>query len=268
MYANEASQSETVLISNASPPKRPELILLAEDNAVDQRVALVNLNSLGYGADIAHNGIEVLNAVEDRRYDIVLMDCQMPDLDGYEVTKEIRQRERGRHRAWIIGMTAQTVGDREKGLAAGIDDYVKKPIRREELRAALERSRPRAAKPFDDATLSALVEEGDFEISELIDLFVAGAPASIAAMRLALEKYDPEQLVIAAHTLKGTCANFGALPLRELCAQIEQAGLSGGTPGAADLVVSAEKEMVRLIEALESYRSAVPGAERTSLKAR
>jgi CheY-like chemotaxis protein len=114
MYANEASQSETVLISNASPPKRPELILLAEDNAVDQRVALVNLNSLGYGADIAHNGIEVLNAVEDRRYDIVLMDCQMPDLDGYEVTKEIRQRERGRHRAWIIGMTAQTVGDREK----------------------------------------------------------------------------------------------------------------------------------------------------------
>ena len=82
-------------------------------------------------------------------------------------------------------------------------------------------------KPFDDKALRILVEEGDFEVSELVDLFVATAPASISEMRLALEKSNLEHLVIIAHTLKGTCANFGADPLRELCAQIEQAGVSG-----------------------------------------
>lgn len=103
------------------------------------------------------------------------------------------------------------------------------------------------------------MEEGDFELSELIDLFVAGAPASIAGMRLALEKSNPEHLMITAHTLKGTCGNFGAAPLRELCAQIEQAGLSGDTHSGADLVASAEKELDRLIDALESFRIAAQG---------
>jgi two-component system sensor histidine kinase/response regulator len=258
MHPNEAPQPETSLIPAASPSKRKERILLAEDTTVDRRVALVNLNRLGYDADMAENGIEALNALEHRRYDIILMDCQMPDLDGYEVTKEIRRREQGGHRTWIIGLTAQTGGDREKCLSAGMDDYVGKPLRREELRAALERSAPRPAKPFEEDALRTLVEEGDFELSELIDLFVAGAPVSILEMRLALEKSNPEQLVIAAHTLKGTCGNFGASPLRELCAQIEQAGLSGDMHSSADLIVSAEKELDRLVEALESYRNAAP----------
>jgi CheY-like chemotaxis protein len=221
---------------------------------VDQRIALVNLNRLGYDADIARNGIETLNALEHRRYDIILMDCQLPDLDGYEVTKEIRRRERGGHRTWIIGLTAQTAGDRDKCLTAGMDDYVSKPLHREELRVAMDRSAPRPAKPFDDDALRTLMEEGDFELSELIELFVVGAPASIAEMRLALEKSDPEHLVITAHTLKGTCGNLGAAPLRELCAQIEQAGLSGETHSSADLIVSAEKELDRLIDALVSYQ--------------
>jgi two-component system, sensor histidine kinase and response regulator len=141
--------------------------------------------------------------------------------------KEIRRRERGGHHTWIIGVAVQAAGDREKCLAAGMDDYLSKPIRREDLRTALERSAPRLSKPFDDQALHVLVEEGDFEVSELVDLFVASAPASISEIRLALENSNLEHLVIIAHTLKGTCANFGADPLRELCAQIEQAGVSG-----------------------------------------
>jgi CheY-like chemotaxis protein len=251
-------EPETFLIPAASLSKGKERILLAEGMAVDQRVALVNLNRLGYDADMAQNGIEALDATANQRYDIILMDCQMADLDGYEVTREIRQRERGDHRSWIIGMTAQTAGDREKCLSAGMDDYLSKPLHRDELRAALERSAPRPAKPFDDHVLRTLMEEGDFEPSELIDLFVAGAPASIAEMRQALEKSNPQDLVITAHTLKGTCANFGASPLRELCARIEQAGLSGDLQNCAHLIVSAAQELDRLIEALESYRDAAP----------
>jgi CheY-like chemotaxis protein len=120
---------------------RKERILLAEDNAVNQRVALGNLQKLGYNADVAANGLEVLVAVESKQYDIILMDCQMPDLDGYEVTKEIRRREQGRPGIWIIAMTANVMaGDREKCLAAGMDDYIGKPLRRAELNAALERA--------------------------------------------------------------------------------------------------------------------------------
>jgi two-component system, sensor histidine kinase and response regulator len=254
MHPDEAPKPDASLIPTASPAKGKERILLAQNATVDQRVALENLHMLGYHADLAQNGIEALNALEHRRYDIILMDCQMPDLDGYEVTKEIRRHERGGHRTWIIGMTAQTAEDREKCLTAGMDDYVRKPLPLEELRAALERSAPRPAEPFDDHALRTLLEEGDFELSELIDLFVVGAPASMAEMRLALETSDPEHLVITAHTLKGTCGNFGATPLRELCAQIEQAGMSGDPHGSSDLIVSAEKELGRLIDALESYR--------------
>jgi two-component system, sensor histidine kinase and response regulator len=121
-------------------PLRKERILLADDNEINQRVALGNLRRLGYDADVAASGLEVLRALEEKGYDIILMDCQMPDLDGHEVTREIRRREGGNHRVWIIAMTADVMtGIREKCLASGMDDYLGKPLRRAELNAALER---------------------------------------------------------------------------------------------------------------------------------
>src|SRR3984893_12693601 len=170
---------------------RKERVLLAEDDAVNQLVALGNLRKLRYNTDVATNGIEVLNALEGKRYDVILMDCQMPDLDGYEVTKEIRRRERSGNRTWIIAMTANVmVGDREKCRTAGMDDYISKPLSPAELRAALERGAARPVNPFDDDALCNLMEDGDDESAQL----VASAPTSIADMPPALERSSAADL--------------------------------------------------------------------------
>ncbi len=116
-------------------------VLVAEDNAVNVRVTMMQLAKLGCQADLAGNGFEVLAAVERSNYDVILMDCQMPEMDGYEATRQLRQRVGDRLR--IIAVTAHAMeGDREKCLQAGMDDYITKPVRLAELRAALERARP------------------------------------------------------------------------------------------------------------------------------
>jgi CheY-like chemotaxis protein len=123
-------------------------ILLAEDNLVNQKVILAQLSQLGYTAQVAANGLETLQALEMNSYDAILMDCQMPELDGYETTRTIRQREQGSDARYssklpmyIVALTANAIeGDREKCLAAGMDDYVSKPVRLPDLQSALERS--------------------------------------------------------------------------------------------------------------------------------
>jgi two-component system sensor histidine kinase/response regulator len=240
-------------------PKRKERILLAEDNVVNQRVALGNLEKLGYTAQVVTNGIAVLEALENQKYDIILMDCQMPDLDGYQTTREIRQREKNSRHTWIIAMTANVmVGDREKCLAVGMDDYVSKPLRREELRAALDRVQVGTMPPLDEKTLRTLQRDGEDEFAELIELFITSAPGSIAEMARAIEESDPKALAIAAHTLKGSCSNWGPSPLRERCAEIEKMGRNGTVEGAADVVASANAELYRFVEALKPYRAPHP----------
>jgi CheY-like chemotaxis protein len=116
-------------------------LLLAEDNFLNMKLTMSQLKKLGYSADLAANGREVLEAVSRREYDVILMDCQMPILDGYDATLEIRRMEKsgGRPRHWIIAMTANALeGDREKCLAAGMDDYLAKPTHQEELSRALQ----------------------------------------------------------------------------------------------------------------------------------
>jgi CheY-like chemotaxis protein len=115
-------------------------ILIAEDNAVNRLVALGQLKNLGYTADTASNGQAVLDALEHNHYDIILMDCQMPEMDGYEATRRIRSNDRGFPQPYVIAMTAHAMtGDREKCLASGMNEYVSKPVVPETLAAALAR---------------------------------------------------------------------------------------------------------------------------------
>ena len=205
--ASESRQPEPSMRSAIPLSLRKERVLLAEDSVVNQQVALGNLRKLGYNADVAANGIEVLKAFERERYNIILMDCQMPDLDGYEVTREIRRRERSGNRAWIIAMTANVmVGDREKCLTAGMDDYVSKPLSAAELRAALERGAARPVNPLCDDALRNLTEDGEDELAELM----ASAPTTIADMPPALEKSGAADVcweVAERHRISGAPAS-------------------------------------------------------------
>jgi CheY-like chemotaxis protein len=127
--------------------RQPLRILLAEDNIVNQKVALRLLDRMGYRADLAANGLEVIDALERQDYDVILMDIQMPEMDGLETSRQITTRWAGKNRPAIIAMTASAMeGDREAALAAGMDDYVTKPIRVEELVGALSKVSPLSEK--------------------------------------------------------------------------------------------------------------------------
>jgi CheY-like chemotaxis protein len=139
--ATEAKPPQPAVPKSAAKASGPALrILVAEDNVVNQRVVMLQLKKVGYEAVIVSNGVEVLKAVKDATYDVILMDCQMPELDGYETTQRLRQDPRTR-RLYIVAMTANSMeGDRERCLAAGMNDYISKPTREQELVAALLRS--------------------------------------------------------------------------------------------------------------------------------
>jgi len=242
--------------------RHPLRILLAEDNVVNQKLAIRLLEKLGYRADVAANGLEALEALERQSYDLLLSDVQMPEMDGLEATRRILERWPEGERPWIVAMTAEAMsGDRERCLAAGMNDYLAKPIRVDELVAAIKRTPRRESgtsvptptnsdSPIDRRVLSRLAEGtgGDVEfVAELIEQFVTDAPELVAAARAGLEAGDPVEVRRAAHTLKSNAATFGAHGLAERSRELEEAAKRGALDDGAARVeaVSRELDVVR-----------------------
>ena len=236
-----ASIRSRVAPAKQSPHTIRGRILLAEDNAVNQKVATRTLEKLGYYVDSVFNGAEAVDKLEHGLYDAVLMDCQMPEMDGYEATREIRRREGAGHRTTIVAMTASAMtGDREKCLAAGMDDYVTKPVRSEELQQILQRhlaqnAREHPAVPADtvvhlagDAELIARVKELEQEVGveamqELIGEFLAETTRSLDKLENALRGADSSGAIETLHNLVDCSANVGAVRLAEICTRLESA---------------------------------------------
>ncbi|HVF71333.1 MAG TPA: ATP-binding protein [Chthoniobacterales bacterium] len=225
-------------------------VLIAEDNMINQRVAAHHVHQLGYLADTVADGNEVLEALSRIPYDIVLMDCHMPHLDGYETTRRIRE-SRG-HQPYIIAVTANAMqGDKEICLAAGMDAYISKPIRTAELMSALRNSHP-TPSPVSNKELAILrkLDKGGAPgiFAELTELFCRSTPLLLSQACKALD--DPTQLRLIAHTIKGSCITFGAGPMAALCLELEQQG--SGRP-AREIIDAIELEFFSVRKALADF---------------
>jgi len=216
----------------------PLKILLVEDNRINQKVAIKSLERLGYRIDSVASGAEGLAAVHQRPYDVVLMDVQMPEMDGLEATCRIRAELSDDRQPYIIAMTANTMkGDRERCLDAGMDDYLGKPFRRDELMMCLvrasehhsgkqapgERGPDTAVDVVALETLAAsLGDQAEAVLPELLRDYLEEAPQLIASGRKALEEEDTRTLFRIAHTLKSTSDLLGVRGLRDLARDLEQ----------------------------------------------
>jgi two-component system, sensor histidine kinase and response regulator len=259
-------------------------ILLAEDNIVNQQVAIGLLQTLGYRADILVNGTEVLEALNRIRYDVVLMDCQMPELDGYETTRRIRQLEHMRTAPFdwkapicIIAMTANAMeGDREKCLASGMNDYLSKPVRRHELKAALDRHgeiQP-ITTPSDKVSTSSgeilvdidrlreITHDEKDQMQQLIDLYLVETAPMLDGLGQAIQTNSSGEVARIAHELVGCSACCGVeaftRPLRELERLAHEGDLSGAHALLADVrqkfprVQSAFTQLVQTLQSSDS----------------
>lgn len=287
--AKKQRSLKTIVPASLESPTTEDLknakILLVEDTRINQKVVLHQLKLLGYKtADCVKDGQEALDKLAQIDYDLVLMDCQMPVLDGYEATRAIRQREGDRQHTVIVGLTAYAMdGDREKCLAAGMDDYLSKPLTIEELSAALtkwlpynyknkeERESPPASAPLSpqaDRELSekfALVSSidnpeslidrdrleqltgGDVNFqSELFQSFVDDLANDLEEAKSALDARDSEHLAYKAHRIKGGSGNMGVQLMPDLAAILEARARENNLEGASDLLLQLEKLLDKL----------------------
>jgi len=265
--------------SPTTPPTaapRPVRILVAEDSPLNQQVALKQLEKLGYQAEGVADGTGAVEALRQTPYDVILMDCQMPELNGYEATWQIRDAEKQQaaaagvaRRVYIIAMTANTKADnRDKCLQAGMDDFIRKPVQLPELEAALHRAlADRASQKALDKVIDPVVIAGLHQLrtpgkpdplAEIIDLFLQAAPAHLQALESAVAQNDHTSLArtfSAAVRLKGSAMNLGARNLAALCDEIEQTARNWSlADDVPPLLEQARRELDLVREALEKIR--------------
>ncbi|NEX64204.1 PAS domain-containing hybrid sensor histidine kinase/response regulator [Noviherbaspirillum galbum] len=244
----------TVPVAAPAPEGRladrlPLKILVAEDNTVNQKVVQQLLAHLGYRADVVANGVEVLDALERQNYDVVLMDVQMPEMDGLEATRRLRERFGGEGPK-VIAMTANAMpGDKEKCLTAGMDGYVSKPVELADVRNALtflaapapDASQARHGFQLDETVIDRrridqLLELEDENnptlVAEIVDLFIQDSPKHLGNIASAIAQDKPAELLTAAHRFLSSIENLGAVRMRAECMELETLGRSGTTAGA------------------------------------
>jgi PAS domain S-box-containing protein len=269
--AQKAGERERQLVTRhslAEARKHRIRILVAEDNVVNQKIALRILEKLGYRADAVANGVEAVKALEMVPYDLVLMDVQMPEMDGLEATRAIRDETSAvrNHKIPVIAMTARAMkGDREACLKAGMDGYIAKPVKPKDLLEAVEKyaagSReplprnasaptPRDANVFDkEDLLGRLGGDEDF-CREIMDMFLRDIPVQLERLKRALEKKDSGELERLAHSLKGAAANLSAARTYESAARLEAMGREKAFKEAAGMLAQLEQELARVHESL------------------
>jgi CheY-like chemotaxis protein/HPt (histidine-containing phosphotransfer) domain-containing protein len=260
-------------------------VLVAEDNAVNQRITIAQLTRLGLQADVASNGIEALQAIGQFPYDLVLMDCQMPDMDGYQATREIRVREqaKGTDHLHIVAMTANAMpGDRELCFVAGMDDYVAKPVRLELLIEVLSRYLPsheevesednhqdnevlESQQSNSDENLidSNVLERMRHEIGDdgifvdVVNIFISENPAHISILETASAANDIEEIRRVAHKLKGSCHIIGAQRLGSYCMQLETLARKGSLVELSGIIEQMSLVSPETLQALEHAKNVV-----------
>ena len=256
-------------------------ILVVEDDRVNQRVTTAMLQHLGFRVEVVTDGLQAVEAAGATPYRAILMDCQIPVLDGYQASREIRRVQGTSLRTPIIAVTASDeASDRERCLAADMDDYLTKPISVKALAAVLERWDPAGpvdgdaaspwvpASPADPRSAEAappvldpqVVERltrlgssvGDDLMEQLAVVFLADAKSRIASLHHALAENDAAAVVRSAHTLRGASAHLGANDLARLCGTLSRAGTAGDLAGAGRLLDAIESELGRVRSALGS----------------
>jgi two-component system, sensor histidine kinase and response regulator len=268
----ESPVEQELIETAAAPASSAPLVLIAEDNEINQAVAKALLTKSGLLTAIARNGREARDMALANDYAAVLMDCQMPELDGYDATRAIREAEGARH-VPIIAMTAHSMpGDRERCLAAGMDDYLSKPVRAGQLKDVIERWVPgygstiqaspassagasEPASPLNDVldrgTVIELQHTLTIEAQErLLETFEASLPGSVADIEAAVRHNDRIELTRTAHVLKGSSATLGATRLRLSCLQLEQSGRGEDTEVT-------EEQLARLRATVSEARDAL-----------
>ncbi|MEH2101580.1 MAG: ATP-binding protein [Nostoc sp.] len=270
---------ELVSVPDSSSPS-PEFhklrILLTEDNLVNQKIALKQLQNLGYSADVANNGKEALQLLEKVPYDLILMDCQMPFLDGLETTKQIHRWQESSfasgRRPVVIAMTANAMKqDKQMCLNAGMDDYLSKPVMKEDLAATLQHWKNVIFKakeidtteqtvsttnvdlvdlPIDWERLHQLSENNpEFEL-ELLQMFVEDIEPRLEIIKVAIATHDFDQIALQIHQIKGSSANMGITTMRLAIEKIEQLAYDQERGGTTDLIVELEEFLKRIQEFL------------------
>ncbi|MBL8481263.1 MAG: response regulator, partial [Rhodocyclaceae bacterium] len=241
-------------------------ILVAEDNEVNQMLVQRMLENRGHYVRLAHNGRQALDMLEKHNFELILMDVQMPEMDGLEATRRIRRREaeKGGH-VPIIALTAHAMkGDRELCIAAGMDGYVSKPLRASELLEVMETLLPSptglvlpeqpAAEPaaateellVDQAALRERTEHDTEFMVELIHAFRRKHPLQVTELKRALDRSDASTLRLTAHALAGSLANLAARPAELAARNLEEAARAGNLPQAARGLAELEAALLKL----------------------